>query len=178
MRGVAQVFQIKFPIGLVSMLEGAASDLDLPVRRAIDHVVEECRHIAEEFLQTRAVGCLAGEYETTVAFHSRGRDHGRLRIVRIEIARIAVLQWDRLEPAVEMIGPAVITTLKFVGVTLVVGDDQRTTMRALIMDDANFALGIANKNHGLAADESPRVVAGIANLALVADVNPRDAEDS
>jgi hypothetical protein len=89
-----------------------------------------------------------------------------------------VLQWDRLEPAVQMIGPAVITTLKFVGVTLVIGDDQRTAMRALIMDDANFALGIANKNHGLAADESPRVVAGIANLALVADVNPRGAEDS
>jgi hypothetical protein len=94
-----------------------------------------------------------------------------------EVAGVAMLQWHRLQPAVQMIGPAVITTLKFVGIAFVVGDDQRTAMRALIMDDANFAFGIPNENHGLAADEGPYIVAGLAHLALVADVNPGAAED-
>src|SRR6516164_832544 len=76
-----------------------------------------------------------------------------------------------------MIGPAVITTLKFVGIALVVGDDERTAMRALIMDDADFAIRIAHKNHGLAADEGPNIVTGFAHLALVADIDPGPAKD-
>jgi len=109
--------------------------------------------MAEEFLEARPVACLAGKHEAAVAFHARHRNHRGLRIVRIEIAGIAVLQRHRFEPAVEMIRPAVIAALKFVGIAFVIGNDQRTAMRALVMDDANFALGIANKNDGLAADE-------------------------
>src|SRR6516164_8340715 len=176
MRGVAQVLQIKLPVGLISMPERAARDLDLAVGRAIDHVVKRGRHMAEEFLEARALGWLAGKHETAIAFHPSGGNHRRLRVVRIEVARIAVLQRHRLEPAVEMIGPAVIATLKFVGIAFVVGNDQRTAVSALIVDDANFAFGIANENHGLAADEGAYIVAGLAHLALVADIDPGPAE--
>src|SRR5438045_8528549 len=49
-------------------------------------------------------------------------------------------------------------------------------MGALIIDDANAAF-IAHQNLRLAADEGPHIVAGFTNLALVADIDPRGAED-
>ena len=137
MRGVAQVFEIELPVAVIGVLEHAARDLDLAVGRAVDHVVERRRHVAEEFFQARPVRGFAGEDEAAIALHPRHLHHRGLRIVRIEIARIAVLQRHRLEPAVEMIGPAVIAALEFVGVALVVRDHHRAAMGALVVDDAD-----------------------------------------
>ena len=122
MRRVAQVFEIELPVAVIGVLEHAARDLDLAVGRAIDHVVERGGHVAEEVLQARPVRGFAGEDEAAIALHPRHRRHRGLRILRIEIARIAVLQRHRLEPAVEMIGPAVIAALEFGRVALVVRD--------------------------------------------------------
>src|SRR6476620_6687509 len=77
-----------------------------------------------------------------------------------------------------MIGPAVVATGEFAGVARVVGDHHRTAMRALIMDDANGALGIAHQNNRLAADEGAEIIAGIFHLAFVADVNPGGPENA
>jgi hypothetical protein len=51
-------------------------------------------------------------------------------------------------------------------------------MGALVMNDADFASGIAHQDHGLAADEAAEIVAGNLYLALVTDINPGDAEDA
>src|SRR6266581_5108324 len=75
-----------------------------------------------------------------------------------------------------MIGPAVIAALEFAGIALVVGDHERAAMRALVMNDPDFALGIAHQHDRLAADKSADVVAGIFHLAFMADVNPSRPE--
>ena len=92
MRGIAQVFQIELPVAIVSMFEHAAGNLDCCIGRAIDHVVERGRHESQEILKARTLGRLAGEDKATIAFHARDPDHRGLGIVRIEVARIAVLQ--------------------------------------------------------------------------------------
>ena len=51
-------------------------------------------------------------------------------------------------------------------------------MGALIVDDADFALGVAHQHDRLAADKAAEIVAGIFHLAFVADIDPGDAEDA
>src|ERR1700683_5392465 len=77
-----------------------------------------------------------------------------------------------------MIGPTVITALELAGVALVVGDDERAAMRALIMNDTDLALRVAHQNHGFTAEEAAEIIARIFYLTLVADINPGGAEDA
>ena len=51
-------------------------------------------------------------------------------------------------------------------------------MGALVVDDADFAVGVAHQHHRLAADEAAEIIAGIFHLAFMADINPGDAEDA
>ena len=50
-------------------------------------------------------------------------------------------------------------------------------MGALVVDDAEFAFGIAHHHHRPAADLRREIVAGLFHLAFVADVDPGGAED-
>ena len=134
--------------------------------------------MAEEIFEARPVRGFAGKDEAAIAFDPRHLRHRGLRILRIEVARIAVLQRHRLEPAIEMIGPAVIAALEFLGIALVVGDDERAAMGALIVDDADFAVGVAHQNHRLLADEGGKIIARIFHLAFMADIDPGGAENA
>src|SRR5262249_53606338 len=120
--------------------------------------------------------CWAGENEPAIAVSARDLHDRGLGIFGVEVAGIAVLQRHRLDPAVEMIGPAVIAALEFGRVALVVGDDERSAVGALIVNDADVALGVAHQHHRLAPDKCAKVVAGIFDLALVPDIDPGDAE--
>jgi hypothetical protein len=124
--------------------EHAAGNLDLAVGCAIDHVVERCRHVAQKLVQARSVRRFTGKHKAAVTLHARQVQHRSLGILGIEIARIAVLQRHRLEPAVEMIGPAVIAALEFARPASAVGNDQTAAMGALVVDDANLAPGVAH----------------------------------
>ena len=136
MRGVAQVLEIDLPVAVVGVLEHAAGRLDLAVRRAVDHVVERRGHVAERFFQVRPVGRFAREDEAAIALHPRHRLHRHLRIADLEVARIAVVERHGLEPAVEMIGPAVIAAGEFVGVALLGRHHHRAAVGALVADHA------------------------------------------
>src|SRR6266404_9617802 len=118
MRRVAEVFEIDFPVAVIGVLEYAAGHLDLAVGRAIDHVVERRSHRAEPFLEARSVVRLAGEDEAAVALYARHRQHGHFWIFRVEALRVAVIERHGLDPAVEVIGPTVITADEFARVAL------------------------------------------------------------
>ena len=115
MRGVAEVFEIEFPVAVIGMLEDAAGDFELAVGRAIDHVVERRRHVAEPVFERWPLGGLIDENKAAIARHARHMQHRHGRAFRIEARRIAVLQRHSFQAAVEMIGPAVIAALEFVG---------------------------------------------------------------
>ena len=89
-----------------------------------------------------------------------------------------MLQRDRLQPPVEMIGPAVIAALEFVGVALVGGDHHRAAMRALIVDDLQLPSASRTTMIGLRPIVRAEIVAGCLHLAFVADIDPGGAEDA
>ena len=176
MRRIAEIFQIELPVAVIGVLEHAARDLDFAVRRAVDHVVERGRHVAEKVFEARSVGGLACEDKAAITFDSRYGHHGGLRITGVEVLRIAVLQRHCFEPAVEMIGPAVVAALEFAGIAAVVGDYERSAMGALIVDNADFAFGVAHQYDRFPADEGTKIIAGVFYLAFVTDIDPGDAK--
>src|SRR5271170_800816 len=178
MRGVAEVFEVEFPVAVVSMLEDAAGDFDLAVRRAVDHVVERRGHVAEPALQARSFGRLIDENEAAIARHPRDGQHGHRSILRIEIRRIAVLERYRLQSPIKVIGPTVIAALKFAGAALVGGDHQRAPMSALIVQNVHRLVGTAHNDDRLASDLRAKVIAGFLDLAFVTDIDPRGTEDA
>ena len=89
-----------------------------------------------------------------------------------------MLQRHRLEPAVEMIGPAVIAALELVGPSLIQGDHHGAAMGALVVQDMQRLVGTANYNDRLAPDLGAKVIARLANLTFVADIDPGAAEDA
>ena len=63
-----------------------------------------------------------------------------------------MLQRHGFQAAVEMIGPAVIAALKFVGPAFVERDHERAAMRALVMHDVDLAVRAAHHHDRLAAE--------------------------
>jgi len=178
MRRVAQVFEIDLPVAVIRVLEHAAGDLDLALRRAIDHVVERCRHVAEPFLETWSVARVAREHKAAIALHPRHRQHGHFRIFGIEALRVAMIERHCLDAAVEMVSPAVIAADEFRRLALVGGHDHRAPVGALVVDHPHRALLVAHQNDGLAAHARGKIVARLLNLTLVPHINPRGAEDA
>ena len=87
-----------------------------------------------------------------------------------------MLQRNGLEPAIEVIGPTVIAALEFVGIALFVGNDESASMRALIMNDVQASVRPANQHNRLPSQLSTQIIAGVFDLAFVADINPGLAE--
>src|SRR5262249_36377278 len=73
---------------------------------------------------------------------------------------------------------AVVAAAILVGVAAVGGHHHRAAMGALVVHEPDRAIHVARQQQRLAADAGGDEVAGIFDLALVADVNPRHAEDT
>jgi len=89
-----------------------------------------------------------------------------------------MLQRNRLQTPVQMVGPAVIAALKLVGSPLVEGDHHGAAVRALIVQDVQRPIGAAHDDDGFAPDLRAEIIARLPDLALVADVDPCGAEDA
>ncbi len=177
MRGVAQVLEVEFPVAFVRVLEHAASELELAVRGAVDHVVERRGHETEIVLEARSLRREAAEHEAAVARDARHREHREFRARRVEMRGIAVQQRRGLEAAVEMVGPAVIATAELVGVPAVGGDHHGAAVGALIVQQTDRSVRIAHQQQRLVADTGGEKVPGVSDLALMPDIDPGRAED-
>src|SRR5579871_1137937 len=133
--------------------------------------------MAEEILKARPVCGFAREHKAAIAFDPRHLHHCGVRIGRIEVARISVLQRHPLDLAVEVIRPAMIAAGEFAGIAAFRRDHERAAMSALIVDDANALVLIADQHDRLASDPGREIVARIFHLAFVPDVDPGRAEN-
>ena len=88
-----------------------------------------------------------------------------------------MLQRDRFQSAVKMIGPSVIAALEFVRRALVGGHNHRSAMRALIVQHLQRPVCVTHHDDRLAADLRAEIIADVFDLALVADENPGGSED-
>src|SRR5215470_6082946 len=89
-----------------------------------------------------------------------------------------MLKRDRLDAAVQVVGPAVIAALKFAGVAFVRRHDHRAAMSALIMKRVYLPTGATNYDDGLRRQLGAEIVALIFDLAFMADVYPGAAKDA
>ena len=120
----------------------------------------------------------ANEDEAAIALDARHLHHRGVRIFRIEIGRIAVLQRDGFQLAVEVIGPAVVAALEFIRAAAVIGNDHRATVGALIVQRPHPPFGVAHDDNRLARDTRTEIVARLFDLTLVSDIDPGARKDA
>src|SRR5260370_38500899 len=89
---------------------------------------------------------------------------------------IAMQQRRRLEPAVEVIGPAVIAAAELRRVPAIRRHHHGAAMGALVVQQLQLSVGVAYQQQRLAADPRGEEAAGILHLALVPDIEPARAE--
>jgi hypothetical protein len=89
-----------------------------------------------------------------------------------------VLERNSFQAAVEMIGPAVIAALKFVSPPLIERDHHGAAVGALVVQDMELFVGTADDDDRLAPDLRAKIIARLAHLAFVADIDPGPAENA
>ena len=91
---------------------------------------------------------------------------------------IAVFQRYADKFAVGAVGPAVIAANEFFGMAAVGRDHHGAAMGALIVYQANAAIGVADKYQGTPADPGGDEIARLPDLAFMADIHPGAVEDA
>ena len=89
-----------------------------------------------------------------------------------------MLQRHGFQAAVEMIGPAVITALKLVGLPLIERNHHGAAMGALVVQDMQGVVGAADHHDRLPPDLRAKVIARLAHLTFVADIDPGTTENT
>src|SRR5262245_44870358 len=169
---IAQVFQIELPVAFERMFERAACDLELSLGRAIGHVVEGSGHVAEKFFQARSFLGKARKDKAAVARDPRHAAHACFWVFGIEVRGIAVQERGSLQASIQMVGPAVVAAAKFRCVTFSGGNDERTAMGTLIMQQRNSSVRIANEKQRLSRNAGGKKIAGLGKLAHVSHAAP------
>ena len=92
-------------------------------------------------------------------------------------AGISVRQRQGFERAVGAVGPGVIRADETLRIALGGRTDFSAAVGAAIVEGVNLPVGVAGDNHPFPANPRGKEIAGLAQLTLVADVNPGAAED-
>src|SRR5260370_1408978 len=147
--------------------------------RAVDHVVEARKRLAEEFLEARSDVVELAEDEAEIIVHVTSRRDAARRLAAGEAgAVISGLQRNAGQAAVEAEGPGVIGAAEEpVRVAAGLAGDPCPFVRTAIVEDLNAILRVADHDDRLRADRRGVVVADLRHLALVADIDPGIGEE-
>src|SRR6185369_910747 len=92
-------------------------------------------------------------------------------------AVIGLLAWNRDEPAVQRVVPAVIAADEVLRVPLLAAAQRVATMATAVEQDIDVAVVVADDDHLILADVVDEVVARLRDLRLVAHEVPATSED-
>src|SRR6266700_298247 len=178
MHGVVEVLEKDLPIGAEEDTETAADDLELAGGSAVDHVVERRAGVAEICREVRTLLGKAGKDKATIILDPRHMHHRQTRIGRVEPGPlVAVLERNRMQRAVGLIGPAVVAAAEELDVALAVADHLGAAMAAAIVEDVDGAVAVPAHHHRLPAERRRDVIARTCHLAVVADIDPGPTEN-
>src|SRR6185503_3405657 len=95
----------------------------------------------------------------------------------VELRAVRVLQeWHADQLAVRPVAPAVVRAEELDGIALVVAAHLHAAVPARVEEDVQPAAAVAAQDHRLLAHRGHEEVAGLRDLALVADHQPRAGE--
>src|SRR4029077_5867098 len=95
----------------------------------------------------------------------------------VERLAIRIFARHRFEPAVGMVGPAVIHAVELPGIALALAADQGAAVAAAIDQRAHDTFAVAAEDDRPARHRASLEVAGIFDLRGVADIDPAAVED-
>ncbi len=172
---VAVVLGQHFPVGLEPVFQPAGGQLQLAFRRQIGAAVQQFRGPTQMLGQRHARVVQAGEHEAAIHLHLGGRHHAMRRL--LEVGAVAIRLRRIQKTAIQVVHPAVIRTCKHFVVAGVACADLVATVGAAVANDVHAPVLAARHDDRLLADLPGDVVAGIGNLAVVADEHPAVVED-
>ena len=161
MAGIGLVLDQHLPIAVVHVAQHAAGDLEPSSRRAVDHVVEARKTLAEELFETRAGVVQLGEDEAAVVVHVANRIHaiGGVAVVQ-SCFIIALAQGNLTQRAIGAKRPGVVRAAKELsGVAAGLRGDARAFVRAAVVQNLHGVVGVAHHQDRLGADCGAEIVA-------------------
>ena len=175
----AEILRREFPVARHAPFLDAAQDFGCrprcrPSRRA---EVEIARNVAEIFGKGRRRRVPGGPHRALVAAQLRHLDEAPLRPVELRMVGLAEIRHAD-QPAVGAVAPAVIGAGEDGRVALVVAAHLHAAMAAGIEEHMDLAGPVAAQDHRFLAHARDEVVAGVRDLALVADKQPSAGEDA
>jgi len=174
MAGVGLVVDQHLPVAAVHVAQHAARDFQAAFRRPVHHVVQRGQRVAEEFLERLALGIQAAEHKAAMVAHVLDGGHALAGFAVFQAGVfVALFQRDRQQAAVGLEGPGVIRAAEELArVAAGLACHHGAFVRAAVVQHANRLVAVAHHHHGLVAHSRGHVVAGIRNLAVVADEDP------
>jgi hypothetical protein len=125
----------------------------------------------------RVVGKIC-EDEAAIALHIRNPLHVVLRIGDVEIGRIAFRVRHRGERAIRAENPRVIGATEGAVGALIDHTEARAAVRTAVVKDVDVAVVMPRHQHFEFGKAGADEIAGILQLALVRDIDPKPAEDA
>ncbi len=174
MRAVEVVLEHQLPVAVVDVLEHAARDFQLAAGRAVDEVVEGGLGGSKEFQQIRSGRGQGSENEPAIGRDAR---HGFQSGGQAALL-IAGLERHGAQHARRVVAPAVIGAHEAFRIALALRAHHRSAVRAAIDQHRDLVIFFFYDNYGFPPHARGEVVAGVLDLALVAEHQPGAAEDA
>ncbi len=172
---VAVVLGEHLPVRRAAVLHPSRGQRDLTLGREIARAVDQLHGLAEVLLERDAVGAQAREDEPAVAGHARrAREPARALVERgIVAARVRHAE----QRAAQVVRPPVVRTRERPRGAAIGRADHGAAMPAAVEEHRDLSVAAAHHDGRLRPERPRDEVAGVRNLARVADEHPAAMED-
>ena len=173
---VDAILNQQFPVRPDIVFLRAGDDLHLAGRRLVDNEIDVLLGLAQIAVEIDRVGVEIGKIEVAVLLEPRDGDQAHFLL--IERGAIGIGARHRFQPAIRMIGPAVIHAVELPSVAFALAAHQRAAMPAAIDERMDLALAVAAEDDRPPGHRARLEVAGILELRAVPDINPAAVQDA
>ena len=143
--------------------------------RAIQHVVEIGRRVAHPFMQRRRRRVPVGEHKPLVGFDP-GLTRAPFGLVQ-DFAEGPLLERHADEISGDIVRPAMVAARKVLGVAVILAAQLHAAMPALVQEDLDRSVLLANHDDRVLAHVGRQEIAGLSHMRFMAKKQPGTSED-